>query len=126
MKSSGIPSEDGRQSKISLKENGVVSIDSKKNTYIFCSFLANVADSLLQKLPRPTAEEHCKQIWNKCEDFVLHNVEVASVEKILKNLDVAQANIINVSIKLDAFPFLCLKKEVRMKLKIIGLFLCYL
>ena len=78
-----------------------------------------------------------KQIWNqnhwrvlwadyKCEDFLLHNVKATSVEKVLKNLDVAKAfgidqisgnflkdgasvtaihlaNIINLSIKFDMF-----------------------
>ena len=65
-----------------------------------------------------------------CEYFVLHNAEVASVEKISKNLEVAMAsetdqtfakilkdgapviaiplaNIINLSIKFDAFPSKC-------------------
>ena len=33
------------------------------------------------------------QIGNECEDFVLHNVEVttATVDKIVKNLDVFKA-----------------------------------
>ena len=100
----------------------------------FCRFFSNLADSLLLKLPRPknkfrikTTREHYKEIRNKCEDFVLHNVDITSVEKILKNLDVAKAsgidqisarflkdgatvitvhlaNIINLSIKLDTFP----------------------
>ena len=30
-----------------------------------------------------------------CEDFVLHNFEVTSVEKILKNLDVARVSVID-------------------------------
>ena len=61
-----------------------------------------------------------------CEEFVLQNVEVTSVEKILKNLDVAKAagidqisanfledgtihlaHIINLSIKLDTFSSHC-------------------
>ena len=100
----------------------------------FCRFFSNLADSLLLKLPRPknkfrikATREHYKEIRNKCEDFVLHNVDITSVEKILKNLDVAKAsgidqisarflkdgatviavhlaNIINLSIKLDTFP----------------------
>ena len=41
-----------RQSKISLKENDVVSFDSKKNAYTFCRFFSNLADSILQKFPR--------------------------------------------------------------------------
>ena len=30
-----------------------------------------------------------------CEDFVLHNLEVTSIEKILKNLDVARVSVID-------------------------------
>ena len=32
---------------------------------------------------------------SKLQDFILHNVEVTSVEKILKSLDVAKASIID-------------------------------
>ena len=46
-------SKAGRQSKISLKENGVVSLDSKDNANTFCKFLLNLPDSLLLNLPRP-------------------------------------------------------------------------
>ena len=72
-------------------------------------------------------EEYYKQIQNECEGFVFFNVEVTSVKKILKILDVAKAsrinqvsakilkddapviatdltNIINLPIKLDTFP----------------------
>ena len=49
--------------------------------------------SLLLKLPCPknkfgikTTEQYYKQTRNKDKDFVLHNVDVTSVEKILKVL----------------------------------------
>ena len=46
-KSLGMPSKGGgRQSKISLKENGAVSFDPKKNANIFCWFVSFLADSL--------------------------------------------------------------------------------
>ena len=32
-----------------------------------------------------TARDYYKKIHNKCEDFVLHNVDITAVEKILKN-----------------------------------------
>ena len=129
-----MPSKGGKQSKIPLKENGVVSFDPKKNANIFCRFFPNLADSLLQKFPGPknkfrikTTREYCKESCNQCGDFVLHNAEITSVEKILKSLDVAKnsgidqisarflkdgapvtaihlANIIDLSIKLDTFP----------------------
>ena len=99
LKSLGMPSKGGRQSKISLKENGVVSFDRKKNANIFCMFFSNLADSLLLKLPHPknkfgikTTREYYKETRNNCEDLVLHNVDITSVEKILKNLDVAKAS----------------------------------
>ena len=38
------------QSKLSVKEDGVVSFNSKDNANIFCRFFSNLADSLLQKL----------------------------------------------------------------------------
>ena len=38
-----------------------------------------------------TSEEYYKQIRNEYEDFVLLNVEVVTVEKILKNWDTTKA-----------------------------------
>ena len=119
-----IPSIGGMQSKISLKENGVVSFNSKCNANSFCKFFSNLADSLLQKLPRPknkfeikTTESYYKHIRIECEDFVLRNVDVTTIDKILKNRSIQisakflkdgapitaihLANIINVSIKLS-------------------------
>ena len=68
-KSLRMPSTRGRQSKTSLKENGVASFDSKDNANTFSRFFSNLADSLLQKLLRPkntfgikTTEEYYKQI----------------------------------------------------------------
>ena len=92
-----MPSKVGRQSKISLKENGVVSFDPK-NANIFCRFFSYLADSLLIKLPHPKNKfgikttRDIKEIRNKCEDSVLHNVHISSAEKILKNFDVTEAS----------------------------------
>ena len=62
----------------------------------FLSFFSNLADSLLQKFLRPkkkkTTGEYYKHIRNKCEGFVLHNVDVTTVDEILKNLNVAKAS----------------------------------
>ena len=78
LRSLGMPSKGVRQSKISLKENGVFSFDPKKNANIFCRYFSNLADLLLLKLLRPknnfgtkTTREYYKEIRNKCEDFVL-------------------------------------------------------
>ena len=102
---------------------------------------------MLQKLPRPknkfgikAPEEYYKQIQNECDNFLLRNVGVATLDKILKNLDVAKAsgidristkflkdggtiitihlaNIINLSIKLDTFPSKCKIVKIRTLLK---------
>ena len=93
-----------------------------------------------KKLPRPrnnfgikTTRGYYRKICNKCEDLVLHNVDITSVEKIFKSLDVAKvsgidqisarflkdgaviaihlANIINLLIKLDTFPWQCESKN---------------
>ena len=124
-------------SKNSFKENSVVCFNSKDNANIFCCFLSNLGDSILQKLPCPknkceikTTEEWYKQIQNECEGLVLYNVEVTTVDKILKNTDAVKpsgidlistkflkdcasviaihlANIINLSIKLETISLKC-------------------
>ena len=48
-----MPSKGGRQSNLSLKENGAVSLNSKDNVNALCRFFSNLADSLLQNLPHP-------------------------------------------------------------------------
>ena len=50
LRSLAIPSKGGK-CKISLKENGVVSFDPKRNANIFCRFFSNLRDSLLLKPP---------------------------------------------------------------------------
>ena len=40
-----MPSKEGRQSKISLKENNVVSFNSKDNANTFCRFFSNLPNS---------------------------------------------------------------------------------
>ena len=45
LKSLGMPSKEGRQSKISLKENNVVSFNSKDNANTFCRFFSNLPNS---------------------------------------------------------------------------------
>ena len=47
-----MPSKGEMQSKISLKENSVVFFKSKDKANTICTFFSNLADSLLQKLPR--------------------------------------------------------------------------
>ena len=70
-----------------LKENGVVSFNSKDNANTFCKFFSNLADSLnLQNnCGIKTSEEYYKQIRNNYEDFVSHNEEVRTVDKVSKN-----------------------------------------
>ena len=106
MKSLGMTSKGGRQSKIPLKGNGVVSFYSNN----FRRFFSNLADSDLgrfehswfEQLPCSkntfgikTTEEYYKKIRNECEDFAeifVEVVEVTKVNKILKKLDVTKAS----------------------------------
>ena len=53
-----------------------------------------------------STEEDYKQMWNQYENFVLHIIEIASVEKIFKNLDFPKAS------RIDQISF-SLLKEVR-------------
>ena len=46
LKSLGMPSKGENQSKISIKENGIVSFNSGDNADVFCGFFSNFADSL--------------------------------------------------------------------------------
>ena len=105
--------------------------------------MSNLTDSLILKLPRPknkygikTTREYYKEICNKREEFVLHIADITSVEKILKNLDVAKAsridqssarflkgsapiiaiylvNIINLLIKLDTCLLQCMIAKIK-------------
>ena len=103
-------------------------------TQIFLAgFFSKLVDLRLHKVHHlknkfgiKTTEEYYKQVRNECDDFVLHSVDVTTVDKILKNLDVAKvsgidqisakflkdgapviaihlANSINLLIKLDTF-----------------------
>ena len=135
-----MPSKKGRQCKISLKENGVVYFNSKDSANTFCRFFSSLANSLLQKLQPPknkfgikSTKEYYKKIWI---NLVLDNVKVATVDKILNNLDVAKAsgvdqisakflkdgapvipiqlaNIINLLIKFDTFPLKCKLAKIK-------------
>ena len=43
----GMRSKGERKRKISLKENSVISLNSKDNANIYCRFFSNLTDSLL-------------------------------------------------------------------------------
>ena len=82
-----------------------------------------------------STEQYYKQIRNECEDFVLHNVDVTTIDKMLKNLDAAKASgidqisarflkdgapvttchlsLTNLSIKLDTFPSKCKTAKIK-------------
>ena len=74
---------------------------------LLVGFSHNFVDSLLQKLPHPknkfgvkTTEKYYNQIRNECEGFVLHNVNVTTIDKILKSLDISKAfGIDHISVK---------------------------
>lgn len=113
------------QSKISFKENDVVSLNSKENANRFCRFFSNLAETACQqnKFGVKTKEY-------EYEDFALQNVDTTIVDKILKNLHFGTSSgidqicskffiycfpvivihlikNINLSIKLDTFPSKC-------------------
>ena len=84
-----MPYKEKRQSKISLKNNGVAAFNSKNNASNLCRFFSNLAYSLLKKLPRlknkfgiKTTDEYYKQIRKECVDFVLHSIDVTTIDKI--------------------------------------------
>lgn len=91
-----LPCKERRQSKI-LKKNGVVALNLKDNASTFCRFSSNLAYSLLKKPPRikikfgiKITEEYYKQMRKECEEFVLQHIDVTTIDKILKDLDVAK------------------------------------
>ena len=69
---------------------GVVSFYSKDNANTFCRFFSDLTDALLQKLQRPKNKFGVKT--TECEDFVLKNADVATVDKFLKNLYVTKTS----------------------------------
>ena len=91
-----MPCKERRQSKI-LKKNGVVALNLKDNASTFCRFSSNLAYSLLKKTPRikikfgiKITEEYYKQMRKECEEFVLQHIDITTIDKILKDLDVAK------------------------------------
>lgn len=91
-----MPCKERRQSKI-LKKNGVVALNLKDNASNFCKFSSNLAYSLLKKPPRikikfgiKITEEYYEQMRKECEEFVLQHIDVTTIDKILKDLDVAK------------------------------------
>ena len=142
-----MPSKGRRQSKISLKENNVVSVNLRDIAKSFCRFFSKLVGLPLQKLPRSnnrfgikTTEKCYKQIRNECDNFILDYVDVLTVYKILKNLDVTKpseidqtsakflkdgapviavhpGNIVNLPIKLDIFPLKWKTSKIKLLLK---------
>ena len=53
LKSLDIPFKGGKQPKISLKENGLISYNSNDNANTFYKFFSNLTDSSPQKHPGP-------------------------------------------------------------------------
>ena len=89
-------SKEGMQSKISIKENGVLSFTSKDNGNTFFKLFFKLsrftAAEISTSKKKKTTGEYYKHIRNKCEGFVLHNVDVTTVDEILKNLNVTKAS----------------------------------
>ena len=93
-----MPFKGRRQSKISLKENGVVSFNPKKNANIF-SFSQIQQTHYCWNVHVEKANLESKPLETIIRRFVitvrilfLHNVDITSVEMIFKNLDIAKAS----------------------------------
>ena len=66
-----------------------VSLRNNANTFRW--FFSSLRDSLLQQIPRSENKFGIKQIPNDCEDFFfLHNEDITTVGKVLKNLNVVK------------------------------------
>ena len=65
-----------------------------------------------------STEEDYEQMWNEYGDFLLHIVEIASVEKIFKNLDFAKAS------RIDQISFNLLKEGTLSSCDIRDLYCC--
>lgn len=73
------------------------SLIQRRMKIFLCQLFLSLADSVIEKYPRRrkiieirTFENYYMQIQNKREDFVLHIVDLRSVEKILNDLNVAK------------------------------------
>ena len=121
-----------RQSKISLKKDGAIQFEGLENANTFKRFYSELAGGLQEKLPRvpnkftsqTTKNYYAKTSCNVSNDFEFSNVS-EDVKKILLSLDTSKAagidqipakwevlalplgNIVNLSIKLSAFPEEC-------------------
>ena len=69
-----------KKSRILLEEHGAVFFDGKDNTNTFCRFFSNLADSLVQNLPRPEDKFGIKTTGEYFKHFLLHNVDVTAVD----------------------------------------------
>ena len=135
LKSLGMNTKNGNQSKICLKENGVTQFEPKKNANVFKTFYSELAGNLVKMLPKPPLKFNTfktmmfyKKLNPNLEKFELVCITEQTIKKLLCCLDVSKApgmdeisprfledgaeakpicDIINLSIKLSTFPDKC-------------------
>ena len=137
LKSLGMNTKNGNQSKICLKENGVTQFEPKKNANVFKTFYSELAGNLVKMLPKPPLKFDTfktmmfyKKLNPNLEKFELVCITEQTIKKLLCCLDVSKApgmdeisprfledgaevlakpicDIINLSIKLSTFPDKC-------------------
>ena len=122
-----------RQLNICLNKDGAVQFEVLENANTFKRFYSDLAGGLQDKLPRApdkftsqaTKNYYAKTSCNVSNDFEFSNVSEEDVKKILLSLDTSKAagidqipakwqvlalplgNMVNLSIKLSAFPEEC-------------------
>ena len=99
LKSLGLGSDKARKSKISLKKDGTIQLETLKNTNTFKRFYSEVAAGLQKKLSRTPNKitsqikknYYTKTSWNISNNFEFSNVSEEVIKKILLSLDTSKA-----------------------------------
>ena len=98
LKSLGLPSKQGKPSKICLKKDGEHCFDDKINSNIFKNFFSNLAKELVNKLPNPPCKfgtESVKKYYKHFnlgrKPFTLHHTTDENVLKLLEGINPAKA-----------------------------------
>ena len=98
LKSLGLPSKKVSQPKICLGKEGNVTFDSKVNAESFKDFFANLATSLVKKLPIPTnkfginiVKEYYKHLNLENKHFTFQPTTIEIILKLLQNIDPSKA-----------------------------------
>ena len=82
LKSLGLPSKTGKESKICLEDNGILSFDAKKNAETFMKYFSNLAGDLVKKLPTAknkfgmeSVKEYYENLGVHQNNFCFHQID---------------------------------------------------